>query len=158
MSDISPDDVRLLLRREREDKGLSEKDAASAAGVSLGVYSSFEAGGDLPLNAFCKIANRLGLDAGELLSGNVRGAIDDSEYDPSLMAGNIKTARENHRLSPAEVSKRSFIDEKRLSSFEKGEGIPTVDEFLRLCGALGYPPRLLLGGTLMPRSKPLLDD
>jgi transcriptional regulator with XRE-family HTH domain len=63
---------------------------------------------------------------------------------------NLAKARAQQGLSQAAVAARSQLDQARISYFEQGKRVPTLDQLLRLAQALDRPLQWFLTGTDRP--------
>jgi transcriptional regulator with XRE-family HTH domain len=63
-----------------------------------------------------------------------------------LIAENIRVCRERANLSQEEVGVRASLHRTEISQLERGVRLPRADTLVKLAGALGVTPNVLLEG------------
>jgi DNA-binding XRE family transcriptional regulator len=73
-------------------------------------------------------------------AGKVQSRIFEGAY---AVAMQVVELREKHVLTPAELAKRSGIDQWDISRIERGSAMPNVNSLIRIADALSADLRLV---------------
>jgi transcriptional regulator with XRE-family HTH domain len=71
----------------------------------------------------------------------------DKQEIAHQLGRNLFLLRRRAGLSQAELGQKTGIAQARISVFEHGEGLPQLDQFVRICQALDARPDQLLKGV-----------
>lgn len=127
------------IKEARKKVGLTQSKLGEKLGVSGAMIAAWENGKRNPKpETIEKIANALGVPIWELHSTDELIRLLPSVLSFKANLGNeIQYLRWKNEVSQGQLAKKTGITEKKISMFEHGIIMPTVDEIIKICDSLG---------------------
>lgn len=124
----------------RNARGLSQSEVASILGYSPQLISLWESGKAFPdLSIWSKYAKILGVDlSGFLLAKNIKNndRCETLSFDSNKFSSNLRYLRKKNNLTQVDIAKVTVVNNKTISSWEKGKSFPSLYAFFKLCELL----------------------
>lgn len=118
----------------REERGLTLKELATAAGISVAYLGSIEKNGTKPSpETLERIANALKVSLSGLM-----------EQDNLRIARKIREIREDIGVTRSQLASRAEVSPSLISQLENGRVHPSLETLERIAGALGVSPCFLI--------------
>ena len=146
-------DIGKMISKLRSDKGLNQRELAKLLGVSNGAIGMWETGKRQPdLDTIKKLSAFFGVTTDYLL-GNSQCAIDYANYqmDTPEFALDVKMRiREllaEQKISEEEFAERAGFNYEEKDSYLYGNQIPSIEDLIKIAGALNVSTDYLLNVT-----------
>ena len=142
-----------MISKLRSDKGLNQRELAKLLGVSNGAIGMWETGKRQPdLDTIKKLSAFFGVTTDYLL-GNSQCAIDYANYQmdtPEFALDFKMRIREllaEQKISEEEFAERAGFNYEEKDSYLYGNQIPSIEDLIKIAGALNVSTDYLLNVT-----------
>ena len=146
-------DIGKMISKLRSDKGLNQRELAKLLGVSNGAIGMWETGKRQPdLDTIKKLSAFFGVTTDYLL-GNSQCAIDYANYQmdtPEFALDFKMRIREllaEQKISEEEFAERAGFNYEEKDSYLYGNQIPSIEDLIKIAGALNVSTDYLLNVT-----------
>ena len=146
-------DIGKMISKLRSDKGLNQRDLAKLLGVSNGAIGMWETGKRQPdLDTIKKLSAFFGVTT-DYLIGNSQCAIDYANYQmdtPEFALDFKMRIREllaEQKISEEEFAERAGFNYEEKDSYLYGNRIPSIEDLIKIAGALNVSTDYLLNVT-----------
>ena len=146
-------DIGKMISKLRSDKGLNQRDLAKLLGVSNGAIGMWETGKRQPdLDTIKKLSAFFGVTT-DYLIGNSQCAIDYANYQmdtPEFALDFKMRIREllaEQKISEEEFAERAGFNYEEKDSYLYGNQIPSIEDLIKIAGALNVSTDYLLNVT-----------
>ena len=150
-------DIGKTISKLRSDKGLNQRDLAKLLGVSNGAIGMWETGKRQPdLDTIKKLSAVFGVTT-DYLIGNSKNAIDYANYQmdtPEFALDfkmRIRDLLAEQKISEEEFAEKTGFNYEEKDSYLYGNQIPSIEDLIKIAGALNVSTDYLLNVTKRKR-------
>lgn len=126
-----------FFHQKRTQLGLTQKDIAESLCYSIQIVSNWEGGKAFPnLAVFGTIAKLFKGDFNSLINledKKENDIADNNSFNQESFAASLRMLRKIYDYSQKELAEKIKTNYQTIIAFEKGTGVPTINQFLELC-------------------------